>query len=239
MAVEWMTVEQYAEHRQLDRTSVSKMLDKVISRAAFEKRPYNGRTRIMINPIIADREVAANTNPNMSRKPKLEIPKKQGGYKPEEKAAMRFLAASGTHALTKGQKKAAGVEDDKPMLSEHEKEMLDLAIRKKRAETLKLESDAAKSRLDLEVTAGMLVSADDFEELYSTIVSDARDGLTAIKESARVEFPDVPTEFIDWLDSRHREFLATIAVQKKDKKELPGIAPLPEPQQTEAFFDPD
>ena len=236
-----MTFEEYAMHRGVTKVRISQAIGPILSSASVETYYVGKKKRFRINPIIADMEWVRNS-PGQGRtfsgkKPRVG----RGSYKPEEKAAKEFLERTGEYASTPkpitrsqpGQRatieaqqarnraaKGNGVpQTNKPLdaLSEEQQELLDISIRRKRAETTKLEADSLNARINVEREAMLLVDADEMEDQYSAIIADARDMLLATKESMQADLPGLPSDVYEYVDKRIREFLAMLGAPKRER----------------------
>ena len=235
-----MTFEEYALHRGVTKGRISQAIGPILSSASVETYYVGKKKRFRINPIIADMEWVRNS-PGQGRtfsgkKPRVG----RGSYKPEEKVAKEFLERTGEYAPTPkpiprsqpGQRatieaqqalsragKGNGVPQTKTALSltEEQQELLELNIRRKRAETTKLEADSLNARINVEREAMLLVDADEMEDQYSAIIADARDMLLATKESMQADLPGLPSDVYEYVDKRVREFLAMLGAPKRER----------------------
>lgn len=241
MSVKHMTFEEYALHRGVTKGRISQAIGPILSAASVETYYVGKKKRFRINPIIADMEWARNS-PGQGRtfsgkKPRVG----RGAYKPEEKAAKEFLEKSGEYVQSapptprsqpgqratieaqQARNRAAKgnvpqqVKSPLDSLSEEQQELLDLNIRRKRAETTKLEADSLNARINVEREAMLLVDADEMEDQYSAIIADARDMLLATKESMQADVPGLPSDAYEYVDKRVREFLAMLGAPKRER----------------------
>ena len=232
---------EYAAHRGVSKARISQAIGPILSLSCVEHYYIGKKKHTRINPIIADMEWERNA-PRSPRSTPLTAPAMRGGIlKPEEKQAKDYLDKTGVYtpkakpaprsqpgqratiearqALNRASKGKVPQQSKSPLdsLSEEQQELLDLNIRRKRAETTKLEADSLNARINVEREAMLLVDADEMEDQYSAIIADARDMLLATKESMQADVPGLPVEAYDYVDKRVREFLAMLGAPKRER----------------------
>lgn len=241
MAVRWMSMGEYAAHRGVSKARISQAIGPILSLSCVEHYYIGKKKHTRVNPIIADMEWERNA-PRSARSTPLNAPPTIGGsFKAGEKEAKEVLERTGVYATKPkptprsqpGQRATIEAQQARNRaakgnaqpnaksaladLTEEQQELLDLSIRKKRAETTKLEADSLHARIDVEREAMLLVDADEMEDQYSTIIADARDMLLATKESMQADIPGLPSEAYVYVDTRIREFLAMLGAPKRER----------------------
>ena len=232
---------EYAAHRGVSKARISQAIGPILSLACVEHYYVGKKKHTRVNPIIADMEWERNA-PRSARSTPLTTPKMRGGVcEPGELEAKAYLERTGVYVpKTKpaprsqpGQRatieakqalnrasKGKGVPQTKTALeslTDEQQELLELNIRRKRAETTKLEADSLNARINVEREAMLLVDADEMEDQYSAIIADARDMLLATKESMQADLPGLPSDVYEYVDKRIREFLAMLGAPKRER----------------------
>jgi ribosomal protein L9 len=203
-----MSMKEYAHHRGISIVAVHKAVGKKIHPSEY----FEGkRKHLRFDPIVCDADWIRNgvVKKNTDPPPPSVIPiTKSGRPTREQSEARAYLNA--TLPKRDSTNDPRGVENGfgefrEPRQqrkvpqerSDEQKETIELARRRARADTERSEADSLKARLSAEQAAQLLVDAEDMEDAFSSLAADVRDRMLNIAPSLKALYPDMATEVIE------------------------------------------
>ena len=201
-----MSADDYAKHRGCSKIRILQYVK--AQQLTPTRTDVKGKiSRHWFDPLLADAELMTK----MGRKPQVE-PKNKPTLRPgrptkAQKAALEVLAVGEPEKTVQRPRvgKNAGKDSKTP------NPWLEIQERKTMAQLKKAEADAEVANIEMLKAAGKLIDADQAEDIYTAMVSDARDAMENVAPFIRSKFPAIDEEIIKEIAEQHRQILSMLS----------------------------
>lgn len=217
-----MTMDEYALHRGVSKGAISQACS---AKRIIPVESFQGKKKsLFFDTLVCDADWIKNSRPKKTDLPPPPIVAAKRAGRPTNAQLEAKAYLSATLPKTAPTSMPRGVKqpffdfgDSKPSrkasqdLTEEQKEAIELARRRARADTEKSEADSLKARLAAEQAAQLLVDAEDMEDAFSALAADVRDRMLNLAPSLKSIYPELGTEVIESLIKLITDALADLS----------------------------
>ena len=205
-----MSMDEYARHRGCSVARLSQYVK--AGKLTPTEVQMRGRLEIrFFDPILADAEIVSKLG-RRAKEPS-EAPKARVGRPTRaQKAALHVLAVAKSEKPVERTAEAKTTKERKiTSVAFDEQEWVEITKRRTMAELIKTEADSQTAQIKMLEGAKKLIDADQAEDIYTAMVSDARDAMENVAPFIRSKFPAIDEEIIQEIAEQHRQILSMLS----------------------------